>query len=240
MLEQSKKEFHDKTSSFENEQDENVNWEETTEKKGVVAEDDYKSLQSEYTKTNQDRINAYVELAKRDKSYIESIKDKKIQDKVINTLYSLSSLEEAKAIYWDGFLQKADEGEESSEEEDRTEKLERELKLMKWQQGKKDLEAEMNKLREKHKNLLFDEDLEKVREELKWISDELPLEERVKRAWSLVLNNKYTSEDLAYKMLKEKWGVGWSGVSEKSFKETDNKDNPIDLMFQSALRNKKK
>lgn len=233
MLEQSEKEFHGEEGN--NTPPAEGQGEQATRK--VVAEEDYKSLQAEYTKTNQDRINTYIELARRDKSYIESIQDKKIQDKVINSLYSLSNLDEAKAIYWNNFLTKADESEGEIEQEDKADKLEKEIRLMKWQQGKREMEAEIWKLQEKNKNLLSPEDIEKVKEELKWISDELPLEERVKRAGDFVLRNKYTDEDLAYKMLKEKWGASWSGSLHTNEAA---KNVEIDSIFEWILKHRKR
>jgi hypothetical protein len=53
----------------------------------VVREEDYKNLQSSYTKANQERIDLATKLAEKDKSYILDIKDKKLQDKVIKEIY---------------------------------------------------------------------------------------------------------------------------------------------------------
>jgi len=53
----------------------------------AINEEDYKSLQSEFTRTQQDRISAYVKLATKDKKEILSITDRKIQSKVVKELY---------------------------------------------------------------------------------------------------------------------------------------------------------
>jgi hypothetical protein len=53
----------------------------------VIREDDYKNLQSSYTKANQERIELATRLAEKDKSYILDIKDRKLQDKVIKEIY---------------------------------------------------------------------------------------------------------------------------------------------------------
>lgn len=53
----------------------------------ATTEEDYKSLQSEFTRTQQDRISAYVRLATKDKKEILDITDRKIQSKVVRELY---------------------------------------------------------------------------------------------------------------------------------------------------------
>lgn len=55
--------------------------------KPAIKEEDYISLQSEFTRTQQDRISAYVKLATKDKKEILEINDRKIQSKVVKELY---------------------------------------------------------------------------------------------------------------------------------------------------------
>ncbi len=220
-----------------------LEWEEPTDGgqspqgTNVVPEDQYKSLQAEYTRSNQEKIDLAVRLAKQDKSYINEIQDKKLQDKVIKELYWFSSLEEAKAVYGDSFMSSKEE-ESDDYEEDKATKLEKELKLMKWKQDKKEMEAEITRLKSKYDNFLSDEDVAKVEEELKYISDSLPIEERVKRAGNIVLNSKYSPEDLAYKLMKDwGWASGVWGVS--SWEEQQSKNSEIDSIFDNVLSNYK-
>jgi hypothetical protein len=65
----------------------------------AVKEEDYKSLQAEYTRANQEKINLAVKLANIDKKSIIEIGDKKLQDKVIKEIYGLNNIDEVKLIH---------------------------------------------------------------------------------------------------------------------------------------------
>jgi len=53
----------------------------------LVAEEDYKNLQSEFTRKNQLLIDTQVRLAETNPKEILSISDKGLQDKVIERIY---------------------------------------------------------------------------------------------------------------------------------------------------------
>jgi len=53
----------------------------------TVKEEDYKSLQAEYTRANQAKIDLSIKLANLYKNSILEISDKRLQDKVIKEIY---------------------------------------------------------------------------------------------------------------------------------------------------------
>ena len=83
----------------------------------TIKVEDYKNLQSEFTKSRQSEIDLAIKLARKDKSEILNIKDYKIQSKVIKELYGLDNLEDVKLIHWEEFYkEKETEDEDGSDE----------------------------------------------------------------------------------------------------------------------------
>ena len=158
----------------------------------AINEEDYKSLQSEFTRTQQDRISAYVKLATKDKKEILSITDRKIQSKVVKELYWLDNVDEVEAIYGKDFWEEVKV--EDSDEDDKYERLEKEIKLTRFQQEKRELDSGIQSIKDKNP-LAFEnpETEEKLRDELRYISKELPLEERLKRATQIVIGNSQSN-----------------------------------------------
>lgn len=205
-------------------------WEQA--QKEVVREDDYKNLQSSYTKANQERIELATKLAEKDKSSILDIKDKKLQDKVIKELYWLNNLDEVKIIHWDKFYEdRTDE----DDDEDRTSKLEKELKILKYTQTKGEINSAIEEYKKENPIHFEDGEAEdKLKEELSYISDTLPHKERVRRAATIVFWNKRE----AYDALKEK---GTFVKADDKSDENKNKpeDNVVDNIFSHAISSSK-
>lgn len=168
----------------------------------VVKEEDYKSLQAEFTRTKQSTIDLAIKLANKDKQSILEISDKKLQDKVVKEIYWLNNIEEVKLIHWDTFYKEREN--EEDENEDKLSKLERELKLMKYNTSKSEIEKAIEDYRKENKILFEASDSEeKLREELKYISSEISAEDRVKRAGKIVFGISNNPTDTAYLKLME-------------------------------------
>ena len=204
----------------------------------VIREDDYKNLQSSYTKANQERIELATRLAEKDKSYILDIKDRKLQDKVIKEIYWLNNLEEVKVIHWDKFYETRDDY--NDDDEDRTAKLEKELKILKYTQTKWEIESAILEYKKENKILFEDSEVEdKLREELTYISDKLPHKERVKRAASIIFWFKNNPVDNAYAELKEKWAyIKWDDKSSNNKTKTKLEET-VDNAFWNILTSSK-
>lgn len=206
---------------------EELQWEQS--EKETISKDDYTSLQSEYTKTRQREISYAVKLAERDKKSILEIEDRKIQDKVVKELYGLENLEEVKLIHWDNFYE---EKSEEDVEDDRLTRLEKELKISKYQQEKLELDRAINDIKSKNPLAFEDSNTEaKLREEVQLISNNLSLEERVKRAAKLVVWN---TDDL-WRALKQEGGYSPSKKEVDNKEETSKVEDEISSIFKKRF-----
>lgn len=190
------------------------------EQENKIKEDDYKNLQSTYTKANQERIELAKKLVEKDKSEILNIKDKKLQNKVVKDLYWYDNLEELQAIHWDKFFNVT-----KSDEDDDLTTLQQKVRLMEYRAERNQVDiAIKNYLSE---NKITDEDaVDKLKDELKYISKDLEVDERVRRAWKITFNNN-TSWYLAMsdKVIKTQTKV-----------EDKQKDTKVSEEFSSILR----
>ena len=115
----------------------NSQWEQSTEVK-VIPQEDYKSLQSEYTRNRQVLFDTSLKLAKGNPQEILDISDKKIQSSVIKELYWVDDISELKMVYWERFWETDSEKELSD-----LEKLTKEVNLLKFKDKKSSLDWEI-------------------------------------------------------------------------------------------------
>jgi hypothetical protein len=156
--------------------------------KTSYSADEYKNLQAFSTKANQEKIDLAIKLAKKDPKEILEIGDVKLQNKVIKELYNYDNIDELKIMLPQVF---EDNSSDDSDDDDRFERLEREQKLLKYKLDKEALDTELEKFSISNKSLVdsIPNFADKVKEELKFISTELSLADRVKRATKLVTNS---------------------------------------------------
>lgn len=174
-------------------------------------EADKLALQSEYTRTRQALIESNVELAKANPTYLNSIKDTKLQNSVVKQLYGFDTYEQAVAVLGQDFNAPSEEG--GNGDEDRTLKLEREIKLMKYNSSKSEVENAIKDYKLTNPQYFVDPSAEdKLREELKFISGELPVSERIKRASQIALVPSYDPTSVAYQVLNSWSIVNWGNV----------------------------
>jgi len=216
MKQPSEEEFH---------QGQNSGWWEQADK--TYSTEEYKNLQAFWTKANQWLINVSKKLAEKDPKELLAM-DAQIQNKVIKDLYGYDNVEELKIMLPDVFKEKDDDWYDSWNNEDALEIMKREQNLLKMKLNKKEVNDEIEKFTIVNSSVAssipnFDT---KVSDELKYISNELPVKERVDRAIKLVSGNSDLSVE-AYLNLQWKTNV-------KSSSQTLTDDYVLDA--QNKLR----
>ena len=195
-----------------------------------VNADDYKSLQSEFTKTRQAQIDLAVKLATSDKKSILEL-DKDLQDKVIKKIYWLDNIEELKVIHWNNFYEDRDNDEDDGDELTR---IKKELELIKYNQNKNSLEGAIEQFKKENNDFFKSEDAEiKLRNEIKYISSDLSPNERINRAFRIAFWINPT--DAAYLALQEtvkRWGNAWWEQWGKDWNKTLSAAEEIQAIFR--------
>ncbi len=157
----------------------------------------YRSLESEYTKSRQNFIEMAVIAASSSPESILKIPDKKVQDAVVKRIYGYESLAQLQSIEWNDFY-KDKSGDDISE----IEKLSKEVKILRHTSESKELDNAIERYKMDNKDLFNASNAEElIRNELKYISTELPHAERVKRAAFNALGSQYDPTSLAYKAI---------------------------------------
>lgn len=199
-----------------------------------VEDEDKIRLRNEFTQARQREIELATQLAERDKKTILSL-DSDTQKKVVKRLYGLSNLEEVKLIHWENFYEER-EGSES-EEEDRLSKLEKELKLTKYNQSKKEIDNAIWKVKEQNAIYFEDNSFEdKLKDELKYISTELDTNERVRRAFSILKSSWVNENSAAYKELKDRGSYQKADITINNKEEEDSVKTEISSIFKRNIR----
>lgn len=190
------------------------------------SEEEYKNLQAFSTKANQGLIDVSKKLAEKDPSQLLSM-DSQIQNKVIKDIWGYDNLDELKIMLPDVLTQTRDEEKEyGTDGNEALEQMKREQELLKMKLNKKDVDDEIEKFTSTHLEVSssipnFDE---KVREELKYISSELPVRERVNRATKLVAGNSDINVE-AYLQLQWKNNIksSWQKLNDDYILEAQNR-----------------
>ncbi len=193
--------------------------------KTSYSAEEYKNLQAFSTKASQERIELAKKLVSKDPKEILAIDDIKLQNKVIKELYTYDNLDELKVMLPELFEEKKEDGENN--EDDRFAKLEKEQRLMRFKLEKEALASELEKVKLGSPTLekAIPNFEERVKEELKYISSELPLQERVKRAVKMVSSGT----DVSIEALLALQG--------KSFQQPPSNKKPEELLdAQNSLR----
>jgi len=205
-----------------------------------ISEEDNKNLQAFATKARQGQIDLAVKLANADKKAILDL-DRDLQEKVIKSIYGLNNLEEVKLIHGDDFYNagSSKSHDDEYEDEEKQSKLEKEFKLMKYQIEKKSIEDAISLFKNNNK-LLFDNENseERLKDELKYISTELPIEERVKRAARSAFGVISSSDTLYAKLMETQTNTG-GNTSSSSAKPKEANTEIADAVLAKARINKR-
>lgn len=183
----------------------------------VVPNEQYKNLQSAYTRDRQELIATKVELAQANPKSISTIKDLSLQNAVVKQLYGVDTYAQLVAVYGETFYQSKDE-----EELDKTEKLEREVRLLKYQSQTNETEQAIEKYKIQNPQFFTSPENEaKLRDELKYISWELPLSERIRRAWAISFVPSIDPKTSAYQSIGFQPTGGNVATAQKAAQETE-------------------
>lgn len=187
----------------------------------VIGEEEYKNLQSFATTVRQNEIALAIKLVTKDKDELLNISDKKLQNKVIKELYWYDNLEELQAIEW---------FEKEKKEDDELISVKQEVKILKYKAEKQEVDMAIKKYLTEN-NVNDEEVIDKIKEELKYISSSLDINERVKRAWKIVVQqNNLSMLSLQDKVVLWNWNI--KKVEEK-------KNNEVDEIFSEILKSQK-
>lgn len=175
-----------------------------------IPVEQYKALQAEFTRSRQALIELAVDKATSDPSSISEIKDKSLQNSVVKQLYWFDTYNQAVAVLGSE-LNAASSGNES---DDRTATLERELKLLKYNSQKSTIENEIKNYKLSNPQYFVSADSEeKLLAELEFISGNLPVAERIKRAATIAFVPSIDPTTDAYRTLT--MGIAGSGGNAK-------------------------
>ena len=153
----------------------------------TVPEEDYKSLQAFATRTRQFAIRTAIDAVEANPQYISSIEDKSVQDAVVKHKYGFDNYEQLIAVMWDNFSQ-SNSNDWGNGDENIPTKLEKEVRLLKYQQEVTQIDNAIAEYKMSNPQMFAEEDAEqKLREELKFISDKLPIKERIRRSAQIAL-----------------------------------------------------
>lgn len=171
-----------------------------TKKTEVDYEKQYKELQGEFDRRNEASFQKDLKLAELNKKYILDV-DQKTQNKLIKELYGYDNLEELTTMHGDNFYE--DKGGDDGEV-DEIQELKKKVKLMELKANKWATEDAIEAYVGRHEDVFKDtKALEKLRDELKYVSDNLSPKERVERAGKLAFGAYVDKKSDAYLALQE-------------------------------------
>ena len=172
----------------------------------------YKELEAFSTKARQNEIALAIELAKANPSKIESY-DAKTQNAVAKELYGLDTFAQVKEVYGDDFAKKSND---SDDGEDRTAKLEKELKLFKVKAEYNEVENAIKSLKASNPELLKSESDEvQLRSEMRLLSDKLSPDERVRKAARLAFGDLEANKAKALIDIQSQAGAANTGSAQQ-------------------------
>jgi len=205
-------------------QENNHNPEGQDDKNKTYTADEYKNLQAFGTKANQWLIDVSKQLAEADPKSILWM-NAQIQNKVIKDLYGYDNLDELKVMLPDLFEEKEENNNSYSGEDDVIVQMKKEQELLKMKLNRKDVDDEIEKF-----TLSNDEAVksipnfnEKVMEELKYISNELPTKQRVERATKLISGNDVNVEAYLNLQWKNNIKASWQEMTDDYILQAQNK-----------------
>lgn len=201
---------------------------------GANFEQMFKDTQSSFTKAQESKIEMAKIIADTDPSKLKDISDEKVVRKILQDKWSVDSLDELQMLYPDVLKTKQEIDE--SWDESKLEKMEREMKLWRYKETKtKTEEAIASALAA---NSLLKEGIpdveDRIKEEMKYISQDLDANERVRRAVTIVAGSNGV-EDNAFHLLR--WVTTQKSSKQDSDKTDANLKRQQDLLREAVKNN---
>ena len=202
---------------------------ENSEEKKEDWEKRFKDTQASFTKDQLTKLAMAKMLVDTDPSKVESIPDDKIKAKVLQEKWWVDSVEELKTLYPKA-LTKPDGAEE--EQLDEMEQLKQTVKLMQYRDTKTKTNDAISDVIKENEDLSkqVPEIETKVREQLKYISEDLSPKERADMALKIVLSTSVSKADV-YSMIQ------WTSTIKaprNEEEEIDIEDSPLWKAFANA------
>lgn len=173
----------------------------------TVPLEQHKNLEGDYTRSRQDAIDIAMQLVQANPKALSTLKDSRIQNAVAKQVYWFDTYNQMIAVVGENFY-------ESQEDEnlDKTTKLEREVRLLKFKSETSELDSAIEAYVAQNKNVISNAaDEAKLRDELKYISTDLPAKERIRRA-SAIAFGTLPNTNSVYKQIavwtSTTWGNG--------------------------------
>jgi len=173
----------------------------------TVPLEQHKNLEGDYTRSRQDAIDLATQLVQANPKALATIKDIRIQNAVAKQVYWFDTYNQLIAVVGENFHTSADE-----ENLDKTEKLEREVRLLRYKSESGELDNAIDSFIAQNKDVVTTpEDEAKLRAELKFISSELPAKERIRRASAIAFGTMPNTTSVYKKIAiwtSTNWGNG--------------------------------
>jgi len=169
--------------------------------------------------SNEEALKMAKLLVEQNPANVDKISDGKIQAKILQEKWGVDNLEELKVMFPDYAKIEGDDNQDDATE---LETLQREMKLMKYQNTKTKTKEALENIALSNKDVVstIADFEEKMKEELKFISESVEPNERIKKAFALVTGSNGNSAD-AYSIMQ------WITIK-KSPK--DDKENEASLL----------
>ena len=202
---------------------------------GVDYEQRFKDTQSAFTKERQGKIALANRLVEKDPAEIANIDDDKIKEKILQEKWGVDTVEELN-IYYPEILKPKKESKvaEDLDEDSKVTELRRELEIIKLSSKKEKIQSAMSNIVNNNKEIVASiPDFEaKIKEELKFISDELTPEERVSKAFKLVTWGSSSTAE-AYAVLQ--WLSGGNSSTPTETPKDDAEFNRIQNQIRVSM-----
>lgn len=176
----------------------------------------FKDTQASFTQAQQEKYELARLLVDENPKNVEKIPDEKVMKKVLQEKWWVENLDELKSLYPKALSKKSKD--EDDDEDNELETLKQKVKLIEYKETKTKMKDTIELIKKDNSNIVSGiSDFEsKLTEELKYISTDLPVEERVKRAYKLVVDSNISTAQL-YALMQ------WASKQKEEFVTNDGK-----------------
>ena len=160
----------------------------------------FKDTQKSFTKARQQEIELAKLLVEQNPANIDKITNEVVKNKILNEKYGVENMEELKVMFPDYAKSQNDDDEDDATEID---KIKRELELIKYKNKKNRTKEALENIALMNKDVVstIDDFEQKMKDELKFISESVEPSERMKKAFKLVVGSNGNSAD-AYSVMQ--------------------------------------
>lgn len=193
----------------------------------VYSQEEYANAQAFWTKARQNEIEIAKRLVQKDANELRTL-DRELQGKIIKATWWYDDIETLEIMLPTVFNKTETKGWEEWDED-----LKQQVKLLKYQMERWNLDVAIDNYKNANKELFNNENAEQLlKEELKYISNELPVDERVRRAAKIALWFTASPTDSAYIKLIEQSTAFVKWWEEENSKQKGSVEEEIASIFK--------